>query len=78
MAQKKSIVTELEKKIKAKEAIVGVIGLGYVGLPLSVEFANSGFTVIGFDIDKKKIKVIAAGKSDVDDVPEEEIKKLVF
>jgi len=78
MLDKKSTISKLEKKIKAKEAIVGVVGLGYVGLPLSVEFANSGFTVFGFDIDKNKVDTINAGKSDVDDVPDEEIKKLVY
>ncbi len=78
MPDKKTIVAKLEKKIKAKEAVVGVVGLGYVGLPLSVEFANSGFTIIGFDVDKNKVNLINAGKSDVDDVPGEEIKKLVY
>ncbi len=78
MPDKKSIISKLEKKIKAKEAVVGVVGLGYVGLPLSVEFANSGFTIIGFDVDKNKVNLINAGKSDVDDVPSEEIKKLVY
>src|SRR5574341_648345 len=78
MADKKTVVAKLEKKIKSKEAVVGVVCLGYVGLPLSVEFANSGFTIIGFDVDKNKVNLINAGKSDVDDVPGEEIKKLVY
>lgn len=51
------------KKIKDKKAIVGVIGLGYVGLPLVIEFAKKGFTVYGFDIDQRKIDMLSAGKS---------------
>ena len=43
------------KKIKNKEIIVGVIGLGYVGLPLAVEKAKAGFKTIGFDIQKEKV-----------------------
>ena len=41
-------------KIKKKEAKIGVVGLGYVGLPLVIEFCNSGFSVTGLDIDEKK------------------------
>ncbi len=51
------------KKIKAKKVIVGVIGLGYVGLPLVIEFAKKGFAVFGFDIDEKKVNMLKAGKS---------------
>ena len=42
---------ELIKKIEAKQAKLGVIGLGYVGLPLAVEFARAGFQVVGYDVD---------------------------
>jgi len=45
---------ELLKKIKSREAKIGVVGLGYVGLPLLMEFVEQGFTTIGFDIDEKK------------------------
>ena len=47
---------DLINKIEKKEAIVGIIGLGYVGLPLLIRFAEEGFRVIGFDIDEKKVK----------------------
>src|SRR5262249_25053919 len=49
-------------------ARVGVIGLGYVGLPLAVEFARAGFTVTGFDVDSRKIDEISAGRSYIPDV----------
>ncbi|OGC88627.1 MAG: UDP-N-acetyl-D-glucosamine dehydrogenase [candidate division Zixibacteria bacterium RBG_16_48_11] len=68
---------DLKQKIKDRTAIVGVIGLGYVGLPLAVEYGNSGFEVIGLDISHSKCKTINSGRSDIDDVPDEEIKKLV-
>ncbi len=68
---------ELTRKIKDKTAQIGIIGLGYVGLPLAVEFAEAGFDVIGFDISEKKVKLINAGKSDIDDVPNSAVKKLV-
>ncbi len=44
-------VTELRRKIESRSALMGVIGMGYVGLPLAVEAAKAGFTVIGFDRD---------------------------
>lgn len=53
----------LEDKIKSKEAKVGIIGLGYVGLPLVIEFSKAGFPVTGFDIDPKKVETLRQGKS---------------
>ena len=53
----------LIEKIRTKEARVGIIGLGYVGLPLVIEFCRAGFTVTGFDIDKTKIEALNQGKS---------------
>lgn len=64
-------------KIKNRQAIIGIVGLGYVGLPLAVEFAEVGFTVYGYDISKDKVKLINAGKSDIDDVPDSVIEKHV-
>ncbi len=49
---------ELEKKIRARKAVIGVIGLGYVGLPLASNFTRKGYRVIGFDIDKVKVKKV--------------------
>lgn len=53
--------TALQQKIEAKTAKVGVIGLGYVGLPLAIEMARNGFTVFGIDLDLKKIETLQRG-----------------
>ncbi len=52
----------LEQKIRDKSAVVGVIGLGYVGLPLLNAFITAGFKTIGFDIDHKKVETLLQGK----------------
>lgn len=67
----------LEDKIKDRSARVGVVGLGYVGLPLAVEFANSGFHVTGIDVQESKISMLNSGKSYVQDVPEDLLQSLV-
>jgi UDP-N-acetyl-D-glucosamine dehydrogenase len=64
----------LKRKIEAKSACLGVIGLGYVGLPLAVEFARAGFRVIGFDVDASKVAELARGRSYVGDVPDRELR----
>jgi UDP-N-acetyl-D-glucosamine dehydrogenase len=61
------------ERIRARQARVGVIGLGYVGLPLVVEFARAGFDVTGFDVDASKIEQINAGKSYIPDVSEADL-----
>jgi UDP-N-acetyl-D-glucosamine dehydrogenase len=63
----------LLERIRTKQAKVGVIGLGYVGLPLAVEFARHGFEVTGFDIDQQKAGAINAGRSYIPDVPEQDL-----
>jgi len=63
----------LHDRIRTRNAHVGVIGLGYVGLPLAVEFARAGFTVTGFDVDGSKIAQINAGASYIPDVPSEDL-----
>lgn len=68
---------ELIARIKDKAARVGIIGLGYVGLPLSVEMAGVGFDVTGFDISVEKIKLLNSGKSDIDDVADESIASII-
>ena len=60
---------DLQQKILSKQAKVGIVGLGYVGLPLAVEFANAGFCVTGIDIDAAKVESINRGESYVQDVP---------
>lgn len=59
---------ELLKKINSREASVGVIGLGYVGLPLVIEFCKAGFHVSGFDIDKEKVESLKQGKSYIEHI----------
>src|SRR4051794_9579709 len=51
------------ERIASRQATVGVIGLGYVGLPLALVFAEAGFAVVGFDIDPAKIDALTAGRS---------------
>ena len=53
----------LIEKITSKQAKIGIIGMGYVGLPLAIEFVRAGFSVFGFDIDEKKIQMLASGQS---------------
>ena len=64
-------------KIKNKEAQIGIIGLGYVGLPLAREFLNKGFKVIGFDIDIEKVNKINKGESYIKHIDSEFIKRYV-
>src|SRR5947209_8564045 len=59
---------DLAAKIRAKTARVGIVGLGYVGLPLAVEFAKAGFTVTGIDISAEKTSSVNAGQSYVGDI----------
>ena len=64
-------------KIDERRAVVGVIGLGYVGLPLAVEFASARLEAIGFDLDKSRVDSINAGRSYIPDVPIEAVASLV-
>ena len=64
-------------KIKNKQATIGVIGLGYVGLPLVIEFYKAGFSVTGLDIDQKKINLLSQGQSYIKHIPEASIRLLV-
>ncbi|MDQ3322170.1 MAG: nucleotide sugar dehydrogenase [Acidobacteriota bacterium] len=69
------IKDEIKNLIKDKTACVGVIGLGYVGLPLIVEFALKGFPTIGFEVDEKKVDELNKGNSHIVDVPSENVRK---
>ena len=67
----------LLKKIKERTITVGVVGLGYVGLPLAVEKAKAGFKTIGFDVQKEKVDLVNAGINYIGDVVDDELKKIV-
>ncbi|MCZ2147340.1 MAG: nucleotide sugar dehydrogenase [Bryobacterales bacterium] len=67
----------LEEKLAARTAKAGIIGLGYVGLPLAVEFARAGFTVTGIDVQESKVAHLMAGDSYIQDVPSGQVRQLV-
>lgn len=71
------IKEELLRKISNKEIIVGVVGLGYVGLPLAVEKAKAGYKTIGFDIQPQKVEMVNKGINYIGDVVDSELKELV-
>jgi UDP-N-acetyl-D-glucosamine dehydrogenase len=64
-------------KIHSRSACVGVVGLGYVGLPLAVEFARAGFRVVGYDISDQVARELAAGRSHILDVPSDQLAEFV-
>ncbi len=70
------MVSPLLDKIRKREAKVGVVGLGYVGLPLGMAFAEAGYPVLGLDIDKRKIEKIEKGESYIKHIPSEPLAKL--
>ena len=63
----------IKRKLLNKTAILGVVGLGYVGLPLAVEKAKAGFKTIGFDVQESKVEMVNAGKNYIGDVVNEDI-----
>ena len=67
----------LLKKIQNKEIVAGVVGLGYVGLPLAVEKAKAGFKTIGFDVQKEKVDLVNSGHNYIGDVVDSDLKALV-
>jgi UDP-N-acetyl-D-glucosamine dehydrogenase len=72
-----TISEALSAKIRDRSARVGIIGLGYVGCPLAVELAKAGFSVTGIDVQRGKVDAVNSGKSHIQDVPEEEMRRLV-
>jgi len=68
---------QLTNKIASKEAVIGIYGLGYVGLPLAIRYAESGFHVIGFDIDQTKIDKLKLGKTYIKHIPDNLISELL-
>lgn len=69
--------SKLLKKIENREIKVGVVGLGYVGLPLAVEKAKAGFRTVGFDIQEEKVRLVNEGHNYIGDVVDSDLKKLV-
>ena len=67
----------LAEKIRTRQARVGIIGLGYVGLPLAVEFAKAGFCVTGIDLNEEKSRRVNCGESYVGDVSQSALRPLV-
>lgn len=73
MNHKQNLLTRIENK----EAVIGIVGLGYVGLPLGLEFIESGYKVLGFDVDEKKIPALLSGKTYIKHIKDARIKKAV-
>jgi len=67
---------QFKERILRRQAKVGVIGLGYVGLPLIIEFCKVGFPVLGFDLDEKKVEALLAGRSYIKHIPAEQVRTL--
>ncbi len=76
-AQQSSAAAQLREKISKRTARVGVVGLGYVGLPLAVEFARAGFEVVGIDVQESKVEQFNRGKSYVKDVTDDVFQPLI-
>ena len=70
---KQTLINQLERR----EATVGIVGLGYVGLPLAVEFAEAGYNVIGYDVSEAKVQQINQGSSYIPDIPTQRLQPLV-
>ncbi len=76
ITEKDTIALELKKKVENHTAQIGVIGLGYVGLPLAVEKGKVGFPVLGFDINQDRVAKVDAGQNYIGDVKDHELKEL--
>jgi UDP-N-acetyl-D-glucosamine dehydrogenase len=72
-----SLKQTLLDRIESRDALVAIVGLGYVGLPLAVEFAEVGFRVVGLDISERKVEALNRGESYIPDIPDDVIKRLV-
>ena len=68
---------EWKRRIDNKDLVVGVLGLGYVGLPLAREFASAGLKVLGFDVDERKVQILNSGRSIIKHVPHSQVKQIV-
>jgi UDP-N-acetyl-D-glucosamine dehydrogenase len=68
---------ELIKKAESRESLFGIIGLGYVGLPLAVELANAGYRVLGYDVSQRVVDSLNAGKSHIKDISDAQLNKVL-
>ena len=66
----------LERKLRARSARIAVVGLGYAGLPMAVEFARAGFACVGLDVDASKVEQVTRGRSPVSNVADAEVASL--
>ncbi|MGK2961456.1 MAG: nucleotide sugar dehydrogenase [Gemmatimonadaceae bacterium] len=73
----KTMKDQLLRKLEERTACVGVVGLGYVGLPLAIEFARAGFRVIGYDVSDRVVNSLMSGESHIQDVASADVKSLV-
>ena len=72
-----SMKDQLLAKIQDRTAVIGVIGLGYVGLPLAMEFVHAGFRVIGYDVSQRVVDLLMAGQSHIQDIPHHVVQEAV-
>ena len=72
-----SHATQLEARLRNKTAKIGVVGLGYVGLPLAIEFARKGFETVGIDLDRTKIETLSKGENYIQDIKDEHVRESV-
>jgi UDP-N-acetyl-D-glucosamine dehydrogenase len=72
-----SLAEQLIHKAERRDALFGIIGLGYVGLPLAVELANAGYRILGFDVSQRVVEGLNAGKSHVKDISDERLKAVL-
>ncbi len=68
---------KLEEKIRDKSATIGIVGLGYVGLPLAVAFSEAGFKVLGVDVQRKRVDAVNQGQSYIADVSAERLQVVI-
>src|SRR5436309_2754434 len=69
--------SQLIDKLRSRKAVIGIVGLGYVGLPLMLRYCEAGYRVVGFDIDQSKIDSLNMGKSYIEHIPAQSIQNAI-